>query len=80
MWVRSQDKRRLIKCNNLSIKNGVGLLVGKFTIEESGITLGIYSNEKKALKVLDMIEGAIQQTEFPHHIYPIFQMPQDSEV
>ena len=80
MWVRSQDKNLLINCNDFRIVKGECLLKGKFIIKYETNFLGIYSTEEKTIKVLDMIEGAIHPTEFPHHIYPIFQMPTDEDV
>ena len=71
MWVRSQDKTVLIKCNNFSVECYTD---SKTNIKSFGIetieshngtytTLGSYSTKEKALKVLDMIAQAIQENE-----------------
>ena len=62
MWIRSQDKRCLIDCNNFSIEsydncdfdiNTTEAVTGTYT------TLGSYSSEVKAIKVLDEIQEMI---------------------
>lgn len=69
MWIRSQDKRRIIKCEEITID----YLNGQFNDEQLKMlntqkgwglknkyhVLGFYSTKEKALKVLDMIQDAI---------------------
>ena len=77
MWIRSQHGRFLTDCNYFGIekfheKYCVTTLSNRSDIS---VSLGIYSTEEKALKVLDEIQN---RTEY---IYPkAFQMPQDDEV
>lgn len=86
MWVRSQDKKILTEIQNLDIDD-----INQ--IWDGSSLLGKYSNEKKALKVLDEIQGRIE-CPYPSKIMPAFgtncyhlieksefyQMPQDDEV
>lgn len=76
MWIRSQNKKYLINCKNLGIKKMLNKYVVALISECADFyTLGSYSSEEKALKVLDEIQN---RTEY---IYPkAFQMPQDDEV
>ena len=86
IWIRSQDKRRLLKANYVR-KNGSFIEV---VHSDMGCTLmGIYSTEEKALKVLDMIQETIihNETVYAHEFsgsgvrdYDIFQMPEDEKV
>lgn len=86
MWIRSQDRKILTKIDDLAI-DGANQIWGDCCL------LGKYSNEKKALKVLDEIQGRIE-CPYPSKITPSFgtnsyhliekskfyQMPQDGEV
>lgn len=77
MLIRSQDKETLINFNNsLSIKimetKGGVIIICSDTYET--FVIGNYSTKEKAMKVLDMIQGAYVNG----HID--YQMPADSEV
>ena len=95
MWIRSQDKTRLIKPDYI-IVNETDILATTYH-EEFFVTIGTYSSQEKALKVLDMIQSAIngkktetftyfhKDMQIIHNSYdspknPVFQMPLDSEV
>ena len=93
IWIRNQDKKLLIKCDNFSIE--CYMKAKCFDIETIEIptkthtTLGTYSTEEKALKVLDMIQETIIQNEtvYAHDFsgsgvrdYDIFQMPADESL
>jgi hypothetical protein len=65
MWIRSQDKSRLIKVSGLRVVNGKDFICIK---DDSGHILGVYQTEKKALKVLDMITEMVSTNK-------VFQMP-----
>lgn len=90
MWIRSQDKETLIKCENI-------YCAGTFVCCGDGAILGEYSSKEKVLKVLDMIQKEICNiNEFAmlsnmvkrcddkyidiDYDGWVFQMPQDSEV
>ena len=90
MWIRSQDKEELRNVNNIEIIKFEG---EKYTtILGDGCHLGIYSTKEKALKVLDEIQDAIEDTDYyrienvGHGTYAlangvqVYQMPQDDEV
>lgn len=91
IWIRSQDRRTLIKCEDIQI-SGTSLIT---MIKYSVIELGIYSSIGKTLKVLDMMENFINNLERyviesdnysdVHSLRKvttnsIFQMPLDNEV
>lgn len=86
MWIRSQDKIRLIKSDYIIVnKNEI-----RATTQSDGflVTIGEYSSQEKALKVLDMIQECIEYNNSHHNArigvpyleYNVFQMPLDSEV
>lgn len=89
LWIRSQDKRFLIECNDVAIlKTTDGFKIGTCSIKsvKREIDLGKYSTKEKALKVLDMIQECIeynnsshnsQWDSTPYRVYNVFQMPQD---
>lgn len=92
MWVRSQSKRTLMNCKYFTVDSTnvvIGMSGGNY------ISLGSYSTEEKALKVLDKIERFVTDLErclIETDNYSgfhttrkvvdnvVFQMPQDSEV
>lgn len=94
MWIRSQSKTRLIKTDYI-IVNETDILATPNS-DSFLITIGEYSSQEKALKVLDMIQTAIMGKKTTRHgvsgtfIYTnnyfdsdenlVFQMPLDSEV
>ena len=77
MWIRSQHGRFLTDCNYFEVekfheKYCVTTLSNRSNIS---VSLGIYSSEKKALKVLDEIQN---RTEYL--CSKAYQMPQDEDV
>lgn len=95
MWIRSQDKERLIKPDYIRV-NETDILATTYS-DGFYVTIGTYSSEAKALKVLDMIQTTLmgKRTEkrhdvsgtfiytnnyFDSHENIVFQMPLDSEV
>ena len=76
MWIRSQNKKYLINCKNLGIRKMLNKYVVALISECADFyTLGSYSSEEKALKVLDEIQ---KRTEYLYH--KSFQMPADEDV
>jgi hypothetical protein len=60
MWIRSQDKKLLIKCNNIKIfKYNMSeyLLIANDDIANN---LGDYDTEEEAIEVLDEIEKKLE--------------------
>lgn len=94
MWIRSQDKERLIKPDYI-LGDETDILATSYH-DGFFVTIGTYSSHAKALKVLDMIQTAIMGKKTTRHgvsgtfIYTnnyfdsvdnlVFQMPLDSEV
>lgn len=80
IWIRSQDKKRLVKCNSFFYSDCLILEEGHFiaSYEKYLVNLGQYSSKNKALKVLDMIQKELDE-EFEMNL-EVFQMPQDDEV
>jgi hypothetical protein len=74
VWIRSQDKEKLIKvvCIYLCGENHICAS----SVEYDRWYIGKYSSKEKALKVLDMIQKRI--CDYQHG--EVFQMPQDDEV
>ena len=86
MWIRSQYKTCLIKTDYIKVvKNEIR---AKASSDEFLVTIGEYSSQEKALKVLDMIQERIERNNshnsarvgIPYLEYNVFQMPLDSEV
>ena len=90
MWIRSQDKKILKKAKMIWSNKTSSTYYGdkRFLVQcDEEILLGQYSTEEKALKVLDMIQSAIQRGKLSRHSNEyieeninVFQMPQDEEV
>lgn len=76
MWIRSQDKKDLINCKNLSIKKRLNEHV-VVSISECGdfYPLGSYLSEENALKVMDELqeEAWVEKKSY------VYQMPTDDE-
>lgn len=84
MLIRSQDKKSLINMDNvtdLSVKTYVGdseIMACYTTDQEYYQCIGKYSDESKAIKVLDRIYDAYAMANINFNV--VFQMPQDEEV
>ena len=85
MWIRSQNKTRLIDANYIRV-NGIYIEAMSFG---SYAVMGEYSSQEKALKVIDRIEKALNKGElieqvdgrmYCNHKNAIIQMPLDIEV
>ena len=83
MWIRSQDRTKLVDASELNICSSYKV-VGIY----AGINaLGMYSTEEKAMKVMDMIEDTILKCEAMRTGYAeydfgefVFDMPADKDV
>ena len=112
MWIRTQDKTQLIECRSFTIKQIQATIneimpkskqkelekhANEYVIKADMInTLGYYSTNEKALKVLDVIQENINlggtlfcidnhktdmgYTSVYQKVLGVFQMPQDDEV
>ena len=83
MWVRSQDKCRLVDVKGCSIVRDHSCKNLKFEIdgcicdssaEYNQWPLGIYKTEEKAMSVLDELQCRIARSESG-----VFQMPEDEQ-
>lgn len=85
MWIRSQDKKILTEIHDVEIDSG-------FKVWGSGLLIGEYSTEEKALNVLNEIQNAVENTNY-YNIdnlclgtyalkrgSQVYEMPQDEEV
>ena len=93
MWIRNQRKNALVNINFLRVINdGNYCLICGATTDGYDCELGVYSTKEKALKVLDEIKDAIEDT-FYYNIEnlgcgsyalkkgcEIYEMPQDEDV
>lgn len=86
MWIRSQDKTRLINISHI-IVDETNILATTY-YEGFFVTIGEYSSQEKALNVLDMIQECIEHNNSHQNArigvsyleYNVFQMPLDSEI
>ena len=70
LWIRSQDKEKLIKCNDIAIatdtEDGKTIrgykIVGYFDKQTEYEELGFYTLHSRALEILDEIQSKIKQT------------------
>lgn len=67
MWIRSQSKTILIKSDYIIVNDND--ILAKTNSNSFLITIGTYSSEAKALKVLDMIQTTLmgKKTEKRHY-------------
>jgi len=88
MLIRSQNKKELHNLDGIKMISVVTNSQNYFVEVNSQHTIGTYSTEEKAIKVLDMICEHANEVHFSK-IVPdrcgaiygnVFQMPQDSEV
>ena len=89
MWIRSQDRAKLIDAKEIHIE--VWADKRSYIISDN-IVVASYSSEEKAMKVMDMIQNAITGTRFEFtdivrdcdlagiEIHNVFNMPKDDEV
>ena len=97
MLIRSKDKLKIVNLQNvdtIAVSKSddferKSYSVYSFNGADNVTTLGTYSTEEKAIKVLDMIcedykcpdfQNCIGENEVAIYKHIVFQMPQDSEV
>lgn len=62
MWVRSQNKECLLKCNTINIateEGADGYIIFEYIGNDNYINLGVYKSKERALEVLDEIQREI---------------------
>ncbi len=57
LWIRSQDKEKLVKVNDIAIE--MNMIYGYFDKNTEYEHLGSYSTKERALEVLDEIQKKI---------------------
>ena len=77
MWVRSQDKKTLVKVDKLIIAYDTDEKI--YEIHNVYDSLGVYKSKERALEVLDEIERLISSlsSKQSYIYYPIYQMPNE---
>ncbi len=60
LWIRSQDKKHLIKCDGLYINKSDNGIKKTYKIMIDFIDLGIYKTEERAIEVLNEIQNMIK--------------------
>lgn len=71
LWIRSQDREKLLKCNNIAITNNIVdkidiikfegyKIVGYFDKNTEYENLGTYKTKERALEVLDEIQNLLR--------------------
>lgn len=88
LWIRSQDRNKLVKCNDIVIKtesdDGKSIrgyqIIGYFDKETEYEELGFYLTHYRALKVLDNMQQFlvnINDEEDGNDYYSIYEMPKE---
>lgn len=86
LWIRSQDREKLLKCNDIAISNNMineietrrlgYKIVGYFDKNTEYEDLGIYETKERALEVLDEIQNYILLPNTDNSAY-VYKMPED---
>ena len=88
LWVRSQYKEKLLKCNDIAISNNMinegecikfkgYKIVGYFDKNTEYEILGIYKTKERAIEVLDEIQDLLQNAYVGNVNRIVYQMPKD---
>ena len=77
LWIRSQDKEKLVKINSLQYGEyqGTHYINGYCINEADNIDLGIYATKERALEVLDEIQDLLQNAYVGSLNRIVYQMP-----
>lgn len=79
LWIRNQTKTKLVKINNLEIKQfEEGYGIGQWLDTDSFYGLGIYKSKERALEVLDEIQNILTKRYLGYPNYEgIYEMPEE---
>ena len=81
VWIRTQNKKALIKVNELFIvKHYEDYMIMDYPNDNvnSGLNLGVYKTQERALEVLDEIQEYIQHDCIDRDfVATIYQMPKE---
>lgn len=79
MWVRSQNKECLLKCNTINIatkEETNGYIIFEYIGNDDYVNLGVYKSKERALEILDEI-----QTEISNYVGTmaqiVYEMPEE---
>lgn len=73
LWIRSQDKEKLLKCDDIAlVKRNWYEIVGYFDKGTEYEVLGVYENYEKALSVLNEIQNHIN-----NNYADVFEIPEE---
>lgn len=73
LWIRSQDRKKLIQINNINIVN----IIIKTMYKGISITLGNYETEERALEVLNEIQDLINDIADNKMVGCVYEMPKE---
>ena len=59
LWIRSQDKEKLVKANDIAIE--MNMIYGYFDKNTEYEHLGSYATKERAIEVLDEIQNIIKE-------------------
>lgn len=78
LWVRSQDRKKLIQINNINVIFGniVNIII-KTMYEGTSITLGNYYTVDRALEVLDEIQDLLNDISDDKIVGCVYEMPKE---
>lgn len=77
LWIRSQDKLKLVNNCNLYINNRYNNEFVIKVLNEENIILVIYETKERALEVLDKIQDLLQNAYIPNSNRIVYQMPEE---
>jgi hypothetical protein len=72
LWIRSQDRMTLCKCNNIYIDDE---WVSPYYIKDDTLTLGKYLTKERALEVLDEIQNILETRNDVSQM--VYEMPKE---
>lgn len=80
LWIRTQDKMRLVKPNRLAIKRDSKTIgEGDYYIYESQNSLryGTYTTKERTIEILNEIQDLLQNAYIGNASRIVYQMPKD---
>ena len=75
LWIRSQDKKELVKVNRITLCNVGEILT--FDNQENEINLGNYTPYERALEVLNEIQRHLTYINDENNAFYTYQMPKE---
>ncbi len=66
LWIRSQDKEKLLKVNDIAIE--MNMIYGYFDKNTEYELLGTYKSKERALEVLDEIQNILKNNQYGYKV------------